>query len=189
MTRPITDTTPVDPDTMFRKYEAMLHRQARHFHNLNPSIELEEFVGAGHEAFCNCLARWEPDTAAFSTLFHRALRGAMLNVVKMTERRPQLVPTEDMTAQATLAPTQDEALWLQDLYEQLGKDARHVVALVLEGELPPTEKDTRLGVRRAVRQHLRQPNRRKPKKAVAVKWPYARINDAFSEITRALATC
>lgn len=176
--------------SLFKQYEKMIYAAAHRFARRNPHMDIDDLIGAGHEAFMHTLQKWDPSRAGFGTLLYRVLQNDLYDYVMRETREPCAGQYEEVVEELVQGNMQDGALWLASIVGQLGSDAREMVRVLFEEELPMhpnRQKETPANLAASLRRFFSQRNRRAPVGSLVVKWGTHRIQTAFNEVADVVA--
>jgi len=171
----------IDPEEMFRTHQKTIWKAANNY-AASTGIDVSDFESIGNEVFLRCLTRWDPERASFNTLLYRMLRNAFNNHIA---EEAKVWKAEQSYEPVPYSQPEAGEFWLKDFLIGLSPDAIEVVRILFNESLT-TIKEQRFEVRRAIRQHLRNRSRTKPKGGLHIRWSPARIRASFKELEGAL---
>ena len=173
-----------NPEQLYLDHIKLIQKMASSFASTT-KVDVSDYLSLADEVFVRCMRRWNPTRGKFSTLLWVALNNAFIDLNRAETKRASIVQYGEPLDFPTV--NHYGRLWLTDFMDGLKADAREVVRLLFEEELPLTVSDASRYVKSAIRKSLTGRGRRAPQGSVVARFTPDRVNQAFSEIETAIS--
>ncbi len=164
-------------ETLYRKHRGVITSKAYSF-SCTTNMSCKELIGEGNFIFMESLLKWNPERGSFNTFFHTKLTNAFKDLNNRKNIISFLPPKalEELNARSNITPF--DRLAFKDTIENMTKEAKEVVQIVLEGPIRvglELQKITKGVVKTEIRKKLRKKG-----------WKWNAIEKTFNEIKLAL---
>jgi DNA-directed RNA polymerase specialized sigma subunit len=167
-----------DPSSFYASHKGLVMMLAGQW-AARHGLDMSDLESVGNEVMWNCMRKWDPARAKFSTFLYRSLNSAFTNLLKKEAREPcspmnYPVDIEDHMDRLETVLVPHDPLWLEDVATSITDDAKEVVRLLFDGDVGKVVSDNSYFLKRAL------------KKTLKVEWDETRIARAFRSIAKAL---